>query len=228
MAATPVLERRPEEKIRTTFRAQNFVDSYEEEEVHNARIRDNYARIINPESKISDIISAAEKQEEVAEVQTQKEVASTVSTRPYLVENARSDSAIFRADNPINKAQTSIGSAKTVKAVEAEEEDEDLRPTPTTIQYQTITRGETKNAMATSGKSKRALTKKEKIVIAIYVCVIVALLALVVINSFIISGLSENIASVQSELTTVRGALAGVNSSIAELVPDSVLDLLIK
>ena len=226
-AETPVLERRPEEKLRTAFRSQTYADSYEEE-IHNARIRDNYARIINPESKIADIISATV-QKEAAHEKEDVEVAKATASRPYLVENARADSAIFRADNPINKAQTGAESANAVKAVDAEEEDEDLRPTPTTIQYQTITRAQTNSAVNTStGKNKRVLSKKEKIVIAIYVCVIVALLALVVINSFIISGLSENIASVQSEIATVRGALAGVNSSIAELVPESILNMLIK
>lgn len=223
-AETPVLERKSEEKLRTYNVAQPYSDSVEEE-IHNARIRDNYARLINPESKISDIFSANDKKEAV---EVKAVVAAKAPARPYLVENARADSALFRADNPINRAQASVGTVN-VDELDLEDEDEDLRPTSTTIQYQTIGRTNPNKAINSSANKKgRPLTKKEKLVIAIYVCVIVALLALVVINSYIISGLSANIASVQSDITAVRGALAGVNSSIAELVPESVYNFLIK
>lgn len=224
-ADTPVLEHRPVEKFRTQFSTQAYMDCINEEEKHNARIRDTYARLINPDCKIEDVISGAPKQE-IIEDHSVEEVAPV---RPYLVENARADADIFRADSPINKASASNAAAKETDVFDSEEEDEDLRPTPTTIQYQTIGRASAKNEIKASvGKKEHILGKKEKIIIAVFIGVVLALLTLVIVNSSIIAGLNADIASVESEIITVRGALAGVNSSISEIVPETVKNLLIK
>ncbi len=223
--ATPVLERRPVDKFRTQYDAtQAYIDCFNEEEKHNARIRDTYARLINPDCKIEDVFSSAPKQEVEVE-----DCAETVApAKPYLVENARADAAIFRADNPINKVSALNVAEPEIDEFE-DEEDEDLRPTPATIQYQTIGRSSAKTEIKSSvSKKEHILGKKEKIIIAVFVSVVLALLALVIVNSSIIAGLNADIATVQSEIVTVRGALAGVNSSIAEIVPDAVRNLLIK
>lgn len=216
-AGTPVLEHR--------FNAtQTYIDCFNEEEKHNARIRDTYARLINPDCKIEDVISAAPRQEATIE----NTVEDVAPAKPYLVENARADAAIFRADNPINRASALNVSEPEIDELE-DEEDEDLRPTPATIQYQTIGRASAKTEIkSTVSKKEHILGKKEKIIIAVFVSVVLALLTLVIVNSSIIAGLNADIATVQSEIVTVRGALAGVNSSIAEIVPEAVRNLLIK
>ncbi len=222
-AETPVLEHRPVEKFRTQFSTQAYMDCINEEEKHNARIRDTYARLINPDCKIEDVISGAPKQEKIED----NFVEEAAPVRPYLVENARADADIFRADSPINKA--SAKNAAETDVFDSEEEDEDLRPTPTTIQYQTIGRASAKTEIKSStGKREHILGKKEKIIIAVFIGVVLALLTLVIVNSSIIAGLNADIANVESEILTVRGALAGVNSSISEIVPDTVRNLLIK
>lgn len=228
-AETPVLERNPAERLRMPYSASmSYADCFNEEEIHNARIRDTYARLINPESKIEDFFSA-DREEEVIEEKTVDKAEAVAPARPYLVENARADSVLFRADNPINRAVAQNQAAEAVDELDCEEDDEDLRPTATTIQYQTISRSSTKSEIKSStGKKGFVIGKKEKIIIAVFVSVIIALLALVIINSAVIAGLNNDIAVVQSEINTVRGALAGVNSSINESVPEAVRDLLIK
>ena len=227
-AETPVLERRPAEKTRTLYsRSQSYAELFENEETHNARIRDIYSRLINPESKIEDVISANSEKQAVEDRAT--EITETaVAARPYLVENARADSALFRADSPINRVSAQSESADIEEEVDYEEENEDLRPTAETIKYRTIERTSAKAEVKSASSKKVVLGKKEKIMIAVFVGVIIALLALVIINSTVISNLNSEIAAVQDEITTVRGALAGVNSSIADMVPESVRDLLIK
>lgn len=228
-AETPVLERRPSEKLRMPFGAyQSYEDCFNEEEVHNARIRDTYARLINPDSKIEDVFSAEyEEESEVRQPEEIKAEAPAAPARPYLVENARADSILFRADHPINRV--SEPEVMSHADDDSEEENEDLRPTSTTIQYQTIGKAEAKSEIkASAAKKAHILGKREIIIIAVVVTVIVALLTLIIVNSSIIAGLNADIAVVENDITAVRGALAGVNTSIADLVPESVRDLLIK
>ncbi len=209
---SPVLERIAGEKKERVYAVPTRLDFMAEEE-HNARIRDTYARLINPENKIEDVFNRVRKEESVA---AEPEVyTASAASRPYMVENARADAAIFRADSAIN--------AKRVAAVEAvapaEEESEDLRPTPTTIQYQTIARKEEQNEVETPTRKKsHVFGKREKIIVAIFVAVVVALITLVIVNSAIISNLNADIAQVQDSITTVRGAIAGVNTTVEEII----------
>ena len=209
---SPVLERIAGERKERQYAVPTRLDFMAEEE-HNARIRDTYARLINPENKIEDVFSRAQ-QEEKAEVEQPVVHEAPAAFRPYVVENARADAAIFRADSAINRR------VATVEAVApAEEESEDLRPTPTTIQYQTIGKqGEQSAATATPQKRADVFGKREKIIVAIFVAVMVALVTLVIVNSAIISNLNADIAKVQDSITTVRGAIAGVNSTVEEII----------
>ena len=68
----------------------------------------------------------------------------------------------------------------------------------------------------------------KKTIIAVFVAVVIALLTLVVINSAVIASLEDQIAAVQTNIDTVRGAIAGVNSSISEIITESVSGLLSK
>ncbi len=191
------------------------------DEAHNARIKSNYAMLINPDAKLEDLLNRSEPQAAVEPaVAVQPTVAAPVRevivNKPYLVENARADSVLFRADNPLNR--------RSVQAVQEnvqqeEEENEDSLPTPTTIQYRsavvrnTVEEGKISNA----GAEKRTkLSKKEKIIIAAVISVIVALFALIIINSAIISSLNSDIGSLQSSLTDVTRAYSGISSQVRD------------
>ena len=208
---SPVLERIAGERKERQYAVPTRLDFMAEEE-HNARIRDTYARLINPENKIEDVFNRVHKEENVV-AEPEVHTAPVVS-RPYMVENARADAAIFRADSAINARRDA-----TVEAVApAEEESEDLRPTPTTIQYQTIARQQETEVETPTHKKAHIFGKREKIIVAIFIAVVVALVTLVIVNSAIISNLNADIAQVQDSITTVRGAIAGVNTTVEEII----------
>lgn len=212
---SPVLERISGETKERICAVPSRLDFMAEEE-HNARIRDTYARLINPENKIEDVFNRAQQEESVAVEQHETHTANS-AFRPYVVENARADAAIFRADSAINARRVEVEQDYTTVAVApAEEENEDLRPTPTTIQYQTIGKQEEQ----TKATEKKSFTfgKREKIIVAVFVAVVIALVTLVIVNSAIISNLNADIAQVQNSITTVRGAIAGVNSTVEEII----------
>lgn len=226
---TPVLERRTTELTRAkTPYAVPTRSEYEAEDVHNARIKENYARLINPNNNIEDVFATA------TPVKEEAVVAQPVQAEPYLVQNARADAAIFRADNPIN--QRFVADATVVN----EEDSEDLRPTAATIQYRTV------DCVAepeeqTSERFK--LSKKQKTTIIALAAVIVSLIVLIIINSTVIANLNADIANLnsnivginsdiqysvsniidkinkaQSGIDTLRGATAGVTSNVADIV----------
>ena len=216
---TPVFERVP-----------SRIDVLEEEE-HNARIKDRYRRLINPENKIEDVFNNntqdqyAITSEQMSMYSQAASQSTPVISRPYLVENARADAAIFRADSPINMKRNQAveeQASAVVDAMPVEEENEDLRPTPTTIQYQTINSVEENNEVVASTTSRRKFGKREKIIVSVFVAVVFALLALVIINSVVIANLNADIAQVQDGITTIRGALAGVNATVEEIIHNSI------
>lgn len=105
-------------------------------------------------------------------------------------------------------------------AQEDEEESEDLRPTQTTIQYKTksgeITEDE--GRIEVYGTQKHfAFTKKEKITAAVIFSVIVALFALIIINSVIISGINSDIASLQTSLVDAKANYSAVQEQIDDI-----------
>lgn len=223
---TPVLERitKDTEKKCSVPSRMDFMA----EEEHNARIRDTYARLINPDNKIEDVFKRAEaKASAVAEKPVSQSAPAPVKrsiagSHAYVVENARADAAIFRADSSVNAQRAQIAQVKKEVAVTtpAEEENEDLRPTPTTIQYQTIGMKSVTKTTAATKKSAVTFGKREKIIVAVFVAVVIALITLVLVNATIISNLNAEIASVQDSITTVSGAIKGVNSSVGELVDE--------
>lgn len=218
--ATPVLERKADTEEKEYLRSYRSTFMTDDER-HNLLISENYAKLINPESKMSDIVikrngNYAEKQIAASEEVKQQ--------KPYLVENARADADIFRADNPINRKlfENAVNENQDIQA--EEEENEDLRPTKTTIQYKTEgvkrTVVDGKIEVKSEQVKRAVLTKKDKIIIAVALTVIIALFALIIINSVVISHLNSDVSYLQSTLTNVEStyeqALAAKNAYLEE------------
>ena len=168
------------------------------DEQHNAKIGETYARLINPNAKIDEILGRAET--EIAPARKELFVE-----RPYLVENARADAAIFRADNPLNRKVLEVQPAVVAKQ-ETEEDNEDLRPTQTTIQYKTAgvkKQVEESKTLNSNAEKRESLSKKEKIVIAVIVGIVIA-----------------EMSALQSTLTTVKTNYAEVSDDVSKLVSD--------
>lgn len=184
-----------------------------EDEQHNAKIGEVYARLINPSVKIDEILGRTA---------TEEPAVSNNTYRPYLVENARADADIFRADSPVNSK------AAVYDELDAEEEEnEDLRPTPTTIQYKTtgLKSAVEEDRIETRSAEKRSVfSKKEKIAIAVVIGVIIAMFALIIINSAILSGINAEVSALQSTLTTVKASYASVSDEVSSLISSAVRD----
>lgn len=188
----PVLERKlnTEDNVATTDgRCVNM----SADEHHNSRIRFNYARLINPDATVGDVI----RKETVAQ---QKVAAPVREQRPYLVENARAEAEIFRADSKINNKQ------ETEASQAEEEENEDLRPSNTTIQYKTkATVKATIDDKISNRRSRLSkLTRRDKVIVAVTLLVIIALFVLVIVNSAVLSNLNAEIGYLNEDLTTAR------------------------
>lgn len=278
--ATPVIERRTyNQSIESEARSAGMTA----DELHNARMKDNLARLLNPENKIKDvvasidadgtqIIQAAPEAVQAPERSVAPSVvygADGIIARPasavqtpaaespayapahsaaqpvYVVKNARANADIFRADSPVNRpaqayaatpaqayeAARAMAAANAAPATE-EEENEDLRPTPTTIQYQTIgangtviinsaartmQEGEIARPAEREEPAKISLTKRDKVIIGVIVSLILAVFVLIIVNSAIISGLNSEIAAYEGMVSDVQSQYAAVAEDLEEL-----------
>ena len=247
--ATPVIERRISQL--TSERENNA--GMNADELHNARMGNNLARLLNPEYKIKDVVASIDADgsqivQQVAPVQTVAEsapvqtyqadgiIARRAPAQPvYTVTGARADADIFRADSPVNRQVQAYAPAQAYAAAPAiaapvsapaEEENEDLRPTPTTIQYQTI--GADGTAIVGRARtmqeceitrpeenehsSKLTFSKRDKIIMGVILSLILAVFVLIIVNSAIISGLNAEIAVLEdrgAEIASQYGAVAG-------------------
>lgn len=278
--ATPVIERRTyNQSIESEARSAGMTA----DELHNARMKDNLARLLNPENKIKDVVAsidadgtqviqAAPEAVQAPERSAAPSVvygADGIIARPasavqtpaaeapayapahsaaqpvYVVKNARANADIFRADSPVNRpaqayastpaqayeAARAMAAANAAPATE-EEENEDLRPTPTTIQYQTIgadgtviinsaartmQEGEISRPAEREEPAKISLTKRDKVIIGVIVSLILAVFVLIIVNSAIISGLNSEIAAYEGMVSDVQSQYAAVAEDLEEL-----------
>lgn len=189
----PVLERKlnTEEK---TAEARNTA-LMNEEDRHNSQISSKYKALINPDATAHDVLG-----KEVT-VQRRSEITAVPvkEQKPFLVENARVDSDLFRADSAINRKTE-------ISAIAEEEENEDLRPTLETIKYRTENKSKIVIDDKISNKKSRLskLSKRDIIIIAATALVVLALFILVVINSAVLSNINNEIDYLQSDLAIAR------------------------
>lgn len=259
------------------------VGNKEAEELHNARMKNNLARLLNPANNIQDVVASIDAEgtqviqttppkQEPSVPLTASEIlygrkseshavqpAMSAPVQPvmsapvqpaqqpvYMVTGARADADIFRADSPVNRqvyASTpaeAYAAAKAIAAANAaaqaaaapqihEEESEDLRPTATTIQYQTIgadgtviidsparvrQEGEIARPEEREEKVKKlTLTRRDKVIIGVIVSLILAVFVLIIVNSAIISNLNSDIDMLEGMADAARTAF---NSSVSE------------
>ncbi len=197
MAVTPVLERKVNTDERVTAEVSRTT-SMSADECHNSRIKVNYAKLINPDTTVGDVIPKEPvRQQQMAEpVRIQK---------PFLVEDARAKSEIFRADSAINSRHTEVAQAE-------EEDNEDLRPTAETIKYKSgsVSKFVVEDKISNKHTPASKMKKRDKIFLAVAVLVIVALFVLVIINSAVLTNLNSEVSYLQSNLETVKESYAEV------------------
>lgn len=197
----PVLERKLNTEANATTEARSNA-TMSADECHNSRIRSNYEKLINPDATANDILN----REPVVQRQAEVPVAPIRDQKPQLVEHARSDSDLFRADSAINRRH------ETASVQPEEEESEDLRPTPTTIQYKSDSVDVDKviaDDKISIRKSKLVkLSKRDIIIIAVTALIVVALFVLVIVNSAVLSNLNKDVDYLKSDLVTAQESYA--------------------
>ena len=187
----PVLERKVNtEEENLTEESRNTCMTADER--HNARIRINYARLINPDTTVGDIIEKNSVPQQVVD-------EPVIEQKPYLVENARADADIFRADSAINRIQDEV------VETQEEEENEDLRPSAETFKYK---EGASKVVVEDKISNKQAkvskFSKRDKVIMAVALLVIVALFVLVIINSAVLSNLNNEVSALENDLVAAQ------------------------
>lgn len=218
MAVAPVLERKINFERESEYEEEMRAPVMSEDERHNSQISSNYAKLINPSFTLNDII---DKNKEVAAPKQEFDFAPervyAQAQKPYLVENARADAEIFRADSAVNRR---LINKPVVEEVVDEEENEDLRPTQTTIQYKTmgVKKGEEIGKIENAGSAKKTLSRKTKIIIAAVVSVVVALFVLIIVNSAIISSVSSDLSALQSSLSNATETYDALSGDMQEYV----------
>lgn len=98
--------------------------------------------------------------------------------------------------------------------VEAAEETEDERPTPTTTQYMTLDKAKTWSAAEAADEF--TLPKSLRAVIGVLATVVIAIIALIIVNAVAISNLSEATENLEGELATYTQSLTAVEQEIAQ------------
>ena len=216
--SAPILEREintennlPERKINTVKNITPQVSSnpaMTSDESHNARIKFNYAKIIDPEMTVQDIFNNDVQPkcvEEPVAVQIPAEAQiSNVNQMPELVDSARVDTDLFRVNSLMNNRQP-VAAAEPEQEQE-DEENEDLRPSEETFKYRTLAASKTAIDSKVSNKQVKVskFSKRDKVIMAVALLVIVALFVLVIVNSAVLSNLHGDVSSLQSDLVVAE------------------------
>lgn len=215
--ATPILERKTEEREMTNDRQDNTA-MMTEDEIHNFRIPNMYARLINPASKLSDFKTEPQTQtvppvQAYAAPQEQQVAPNQV----YLVQNARADADIFRADSAVNMRPVAVTEVDAAPQTN-DEDNEDLVPSRTTMQYSAEAKADLdEGTIINKGAQKHiSLSKRDKIVIGVVISVIIALFVLIIVNSVLISNVNDDLGTLQTSLNDSRSSYENVVNEVNE------------
>ena len=188
----------------------------------NARIGENYKRLINPDYT---------KPEHFA-FETSGSTYATKQLFEPVFEHARVTEGIFHADSVYNAPKRSfadipVNSATTYAEPEIKEEqtfapeieenaveDADLMPSATTIQYQNNLYKEEKQV---ESKKSYALSSKGKVMMLIYSLEVLVILALIIINTSVINTLESSVAEQRAALNSVMNEYTLVQEEIETL-----------
>lgn len=238
--ATPVLERErtSERDLRAYGRiaggVENTQEMTEEQKAlrFNSRISENYQKLINPEySRAEDFAAPAEQAsaedifargafdsapafEQVPAYQApafqQAPVAERLSVQsPVFGQEARAAVYEAPAEAPVYTEQ-----AYEQQAPAYAEEDADLMPTATTIQYRSDLFEDEKPVAAVEEKKRYALTSKGKLLMAVYALVVVVILALIIINTSVLKTLDGDVAEQEARLSETMSQSQAVKDDI--------------
>ena len=128
----------------------------------------------------------------------------------------------YAAARAIAAATAPVAPAPAVQQIQVpESESEDLRPTATTIQYQTIGADGTvmidRPAEREENVKKLTLSRRDKTIIGIIVGLIMAVFVLIIVNSAVISNLNNDIDRLEGMAETARTEMSSAASEYENL-----------
>lgn len=227
--AVPVLERTQEESsLKAYGKLQGGVAPQEMTEeqkalAFNARISENYQKLINPDYHKAEDVAVAPAYAEPAYAEPVY-AAPVQEAAPAYTRQRAAD--IFRADSPLHTRTVDFASAPAYaepayaepsyaapvqetpaapyyeQAAYAEDvTDADLMPTETTNQYRdSLYREERPAEHAQEKKKGFALTARNKLLIAVYSIVVVVVLALIIVNTSVLGSLDAEVTAREAAL----------------------------
>ncbi len=137
------------------------------------------------------------------------------SYTPELITGARANADIFRADSELNKRLYASYSTNILANAIPEQESDDMRPTATTAQYGAGERLDNiPNSTISNVEHTVVVGKREKIIIATFISLVIALFTLVIVNSAIISSLRKDLQSAENYLGDVQSEYAQVMNDV--------------
>ncbi len=193
----------------------------------NARISENYRKLINPEYGKQEEAYAEPAPAEPAYRASSSLFASSAAAAAPVYEQPRV-ADVFRSASALNTKTVDFSAMPSAPVREFEQEapyreyeaeapyydeaqgyaedvaDADLMPTETTTQYRDNLYPEERKAVAVEEKKKGfALTTRNKFLIAVYSIVVVAILALIIVNTSVLNSLDNTIAMRETELGAI-------------------------
>lgn len=238
MATAPaVLNRtRDESSLKAYGRLQGGVeqkDMTEEQKAlaFNARISENYQRLINPDLNKAEEIAAPVYEAPAAPVYEAPAAQAPVFAEPVRQEapayEQRRVADVFRADSPLNTRAVNFEQAPVreyVQEVPYYEEEQgyvedamnaDLMPTETTTQYRdNLYREEQRVTAVEEKKPRTALSARSKLMIMIYSIVVVVIMALIIVNTSVLNTLDGEVAVREAELNAAIAEQSRIEAEI--------------
>ena len=207
----------------------------------NARISDNYQKLINPEYNRAEDFAAP-----VFEQAAQQEVFAP--SRPVFdsapVFEAPAQAPVFQARAAVASPEYAPVQAAPVYEPQAPaeefgapaytdglgyeqpadfaEESADLMPTATTIQYRSDL-FENEKQTVSEEKKRYSLTAKGKLLMAVYALVVVVILELIIVNTSVLRTLDQDVAAQEARLSEVMAEQSDVQSYIDEITSDDYI-----
>ncbi len=238
--AVPVLERtRQESALKAYGKLGGGVAPQEMTEeqkalAFNARISENYKRLIDPDYDKAQPAAAAAEQPVFA----QAAYAAPEREQPAYTRQRASE--IFRADSPLNARAVEFAAAPvyaepayaapaevpyTEQGMAETADEADLMPTETTNQYRDNLYREEQRAEAVTEKKKGfVLSARNKLLITVYSIVVAVILTLIIVNTSVINALDTAIAARSEELAAAQTEQASLEAKIDEYTdPASII-----
>lgn len=131
---------------------------------------------------------------------------------------------ILNYDKPVKTAEP-VETEDVVSTPVAESRDEDIRPTSTTMQFGDGDVNQMFNELKESHKERQNVTGKTRLVLALYAIAITVILALIIINTGVLSVITSKTAMKQAELETAISEYETVRESLSDLGDEHVIDV---